>query len=106
VRVARGIPRVYKRPMASEHLGTDFPVARCTACDKDVLCYVDLDEADCEIFRCLDCSTAADATRVRWLDLPDIEEIGYGFVLPPAGCGRPDCGNGRCGRSAAEDERH
>ncbi len=39
---------------------------------------------------------------VRWLPLAELEAAGYGFVLPEGGCGRPDCGNGRCGRSAPD----
>jgi hypothetical protein len=90
--------------MAAEHMATDFPVTHCRACDREVPCYLDLDAADQEIARCLECSTPADPTAVRWLDLADLEALGYGFVLPPAGCGRPDCGNGRCGRAAPDDE--
>jgi len=90
--------------MTAERSGTGFPVTRCAVCDKDVLCYLDLDEADSEIVRCLECSTEVAAAAVRWLDLHDIEELGYGFVLPPEGCGQPGCGNGRCARSAPEDD--
>jgi hypothetical protein len=103
MRVVPGTRWVYKRVMAGEHFGTDFPVTHCTTCDKDVLCYFDLDKADCEIVRCIECSTEATAAGVRWLDLHDIEELGYGFVLSPAGCDRPDCGNGHCARSVPED---
>ena len=91
-------------PMASGHTGTEFPVAHCAVCEKDVLCHLDLDEDDQELMRCLDCSTPVDAPAVRWLDIHAIEELGYGFVLPEGGCGRPDCGNGRCGRSSPADE--
>lgn len=89
---------------AAEYTATEFPVTHCGVCDREVLCYLDLDEADREIARCLECSTPAAAGTVRWLDLGDLEALGYGFVLPPAGCGRPDCGQGRCGRAAPEDE--
>jgi hypothetical protein len=85
--------------MASDTVPTDFPIVRCAVCAAEVLGYLDLDEQDQEITRCLVCSTAADATAIRFGDLHAIEEIGYGFVLPEAGCGRPDCGRGRCGRS-------
>ncbi len=82
---------------------TEFPIAHCSICDKDVLCYADLDDDERELLRCLDCSTVADGTAVRWLDIHDLEGLGYGFVLPEGGCGRPDCGNGRCGRAAPDD---
>jgi hypothetical protein len=87
--------------MASEPTGAEFPATHCAICDREVLCYLDLDEADRELARCLECSTPAG--EVRWLDLHELETIGYGFVLPPGGCGRPDCGQGRCGRAAPDD---
>ncbi len=95
---------VYKLGVASEHAPTEFPVAHCALCDKDVLCYTDIDEHDRELMRCLDCSTLAEPAALRWLDLHGIEDLGYGYVLPEGGCGRPGCGNGRCGRAAPEGE--
>lgn len=89
--------------MAAEHADTEFPATHCVVCDREVLCYLDLDEAEREIVRCFECSTPADGAEVRWLDLQDLETLGYGFVLPPGGCGRPDCGQGRCGRAAPDD---
>jgi hypothetical protein len=79
---------------------TEFPIVRCAPCAREVLGYLDLDERDREIVRCLACATTADPNAVRFGDLAAIEAIGYGFVLPEGGCGRPDCGQGRCGRSA------
>jgi hypothetical protein len=77
---------------------TEFPIVHCAGCERDVLGYLDLDEQGRELTRCLECATVADAAAIRWGDLHAIEAIGYGFVLPEAGCGRPDCGQGRCGR--------
>ncbi len=85
--------------MASAADPTAFPIVRCRVCAADVLGYLDLDERAQPITRCLGCATVADAAAIRFGDLHAIEEIGYGFVLPEAGCGRPDCGRGRCGRS-------
>jgi len=78
---------------------TEFPIVHCAKCATDVLGYLDLDDADREVTRCLVCATAAEASAIRFGDIHAIEAIGYGFVLPEAGCGRPDCGQGRCGRS-------
>jgi hypothetical protein len=78
---------------------TEFPIVRCGPCAREVLGYLDLDEHDREVTRCLECATVADPAAVRFGDLAAIEAIGYGFVLPEGGCGRPDCGQGRCGRS-------
>jgi hypothetical protein len=85
--------------MASAGDPSEFPIVHCPVCGKDVLGYVDLDAAADEVTRCLECATVADASAVRFGDLHAIEDIGYGFVLPEGGCGRPDCGRGRCGRS-------
>ncbi len=81
-----------------------FPVMRCAICERDVLCHVDVDDRDREIIRCVECAALAEPAAVRWVALGDLEQIGYGFVLPEGGCGRPDCGGGRCGRSAPGDE--
>jgi hypothetical protein len=82
---------------------TDFPTAHCAICERDVLCYADLDDGDALVVRCVECATMVENDDVRWLDLHAIEELGYGFVLPEGGCGRPDCGRGRCGRSAPDE---
>lgn len=84
--------------MASED-PTEFPIVACGVCDREVLGYVDLDDDEREITRCLVCASVAADDAIRWGDLHAIEAIGYGYVLPEAGCGRPDCGKGRCGRS-------
>ena len=83
---------------------TEFPVAYCAACARDVLCVLDLDEGDQTLTRCFECGTAVADAAVRSLALADLEALGYGYMLPEGGCGRPDCGGGRCGRSAPEDE--
>jgi hypothetical protein len=80
----------------------EFPVTCCASCAREVLCYLDLDGDERQIICCVECATPADPAAVRWLTLADLEALGYGLVLPEAGCGRPDCGQGRCGRSAPE----
>jgi hypothetical protein len=84
---------------------TEFPVTYCASCERDVLCVLDLDDRDQQLPRCFECGTAADPASLRSLALADLEGLGYGYVLPEGGCGRPDCGGGRCGRSDPEDER-
>lgn len=87
--------------MASAETATEFPIVRCATCDADVLGHLDLDPHDATIVRCVVCATVAAPDAIRFGDLHALEAIGYGFVLPEAGCGRPDCGQGRCGRSGA-----
>lgn len=86
--------------MASAVDPSEFPIVRCATCAAEVLGWLDLDADDRTIVRCLGCSAVADASTVRFGDLHAIEALGWGVVLPEAGCGRPDCGRGRCGRSA------
>ncbi|MBP1689502.1 MAG: hypothetical protein H6Q34_75 [Deltaproteobacteria bacterium] len=85
--------------MASAADPTEFPIVDCAVCDRDVLGYLDLDEQEQQITRCLECATVAAAAAIRWGDLHAIEALGYGFVLPEGGCGRPDCGQDRCGKA-------
>jgi hypothetical protein len=82
---------------------TEFPVTRCAECARDVLCCVELDARDEERIRCVECAAEIDPAAVRWLAFEELERAGYGFAIPEGGCGRPDCGQGRCGRSAPGD---
>lgn len=77
----------------------ELPVGPCAPCAREVLCFRDLDEGDQDRFRCVECAEPVDAAAVTWRDLQDLATLGYGAVLPEGGCGRPDCGQGRCGRS-------
>ncbi len=89
--------------MAAAEPAPEFPVTSCATCGRDVLCYLDLDTDDNEIARCLECATEAPPVAIRWLSLAELEALGYGYVLPEGGCGRPDCGNGRCGRATPDE---
>lgn len=84
--------------MASAAPATEFPIVRCASCATDVLGHLDLDEHDAPIVRCVVCAAIAAPDAVRFGDVHALEAIGYGFVVPESGCGRPDCGRGRCGR--------
>lgn len=90
--------------MGADDPTTGFPVARCAKCERESLCHLDLDDEEREIVRCVECGTVAPPAAVRWLALSELQTIGYGLVLPEGGCGRPDCGGGRCGRSVPGDE--
>jgi hypothetical protein len=75
----------------------DFPVADCAACGKVVLAHLWVDDAGDESHRCLHCDGALPA--VRWVPEGELAELGYGMLAEDLGCGRPDCGRGRCGSS-------
>src|SRR5215212_3411735 len=74
-----GAAPVYSFRMVSAAVPTEFPIVRCATCARDVLGYLDLDEHDHEVTRCLECATIASADAVRFGDLPAIEAIGYGY---------------------------
>jgi hypothetical protein len=77
----------------------DFPVSRCARCGRDVLTHVHLDERGSERRRCLHCDGEIDPAEVRWVLLAELEGLGYAMTNDDeGGCGRPGCGQGRCGR--------
>ncbi len=73
-----------------------FTVGWCAICDREVLTCADYDAEGDELRRCVHCdqrvSRALHAVRGD-----ELTTRGY-VVDEPGGCGRPDCGNGRCGR--------
>ena len=80
----------------------DFPIARCAPCGRDVLTHVDLDADGEERRRCVHCDSDIDPAEVRWVDAEALGHAGYTLEgAAGAGCGRPDCGQGRCGRKPA-----
>jgi hypothetical protein len=78
-------------------MATDFPVARCARCARDVLTHVHLDEQGDERRLCLHCDAELDPDEVRWIGEPELEPLGYALHrAEEAGCGRPGCGRGMC----------
>jgi len=88
--------------MTTAQLDGDFPVTRCAACGREVLCYFELDDRGNARTRCVECETPADPEAMRWVDLRGLEALGYGAVSPDAGCGRSGCGTGGCGAGRPE----
>jgi hypothetical protein len=78
----------------------DFPVSRCAPCGRDVLTHVRVDPAGAERRHCLHCDAEIDPGEIRWVLEPELERLGYAFQAAEmvGGCGRPGCGQGRCGR--------
>ena len=70
----------------------EFPLGWCKLCEREVLTAAGNDEAR----QCVHCDEPVTKVRhARGLDL-----AGSGYALhEEQGCGRPDCGGGRCGRS-------
>ena len=74
---------------------SEFAVGWCAICDRDVLTFAnDLDDGDLSL-RCVHCEQRVGRLRVAIGE--DLPQHGYG-VIEDSGCGRPDCGGGRCGR--------
>lgn len=78
----------------------DFPVSRCVPCGRDVLTHVRVAAGGEERRHCLHCDAEIDPGEVRWVLQAEIERLGYAFEGEEVvgGCGRPGCGQGRCGR--------
>jgi hypothetical protein len=87
--------------MAAEaRLACDFPVARCALCARDVLTHVHLDERGEERRLCLHCDAELDPAELRWVTAEELAGVGYAVMAEEgAGCGRPGCGQGRCGNA-------
>lgn len=79
-----------------------FIVGRCNACERQVLTYPDTDTGTAAgQMRCVHCDATVVA-EIRTTDASELPEHGYG-LLELQGCGSPDCGGGRCGRSESGD---
>ncbi len=78
----------------------DFPISRCAPCGRDVLTHVALGDDGAERRRCIHCDATIDPAELRWVLEPELERLGYAFHTEEMveGCGRPGCGQGRCGR--------
>jgi hypothetical protein len=76
----------------------DFPVARCVPCAREVLTHLRIDDDGRERRCCVHCDAELDPDEVRWVGTSELDAAGYALLADPAdGCGRPDCGQGRCG---------
>jgi hypothetical protein len=82
----------------------DFPVARCAICARDVLTHVHLDAAGEERRCCVHCDAELDPAELRWVSADELEGVGYEVLAEAGGCGRPDCGQGRCGAPTTAKE--
>ncbi len=77
-------------------LDDGFPVGHCARCNRDVLVWSRLDDRDEERRHCLHCDAELDPLELRWIEADQLDAAGYVTIDPAAGCGRPDCGGGRC----------
>jgi hypothetical protein len=73
----------------------EFATGYCSSCERDVLTHSSFDDSGLEVRFCVHCDTPLDVEMTKGSALS-----AYGYDLIEAeGCGRPDCGGGRCGRS-------
>jgi hypothetical protein len=70
-------------------ISSSFPTAHCAACAREVLTYLDFEDA-AELRRCVHCDGAV-AGDLRWINAAELEAEGYHFGAPAAksagGCG-------------------
>lgn len=76
---------------------SEFTVGWCAICDRDVLTYADADASEA-VQRCVHCEQRV--SRLRNATGEDLPQHGYDLV-ENSGCGRPDCGGGKCGTRGA-----
>lgn len=84
--------------MTAAVVGHGFPVSRCARCGRDVLLHLHVDERGEERRFCLHCDAEIDPVEVRWVEEAALAPLGYGMIVE-GGCGKPGCGQGRCGRT-------
>lgn len=70
----------------------DFPLGWCEPCQREVLTAV---QAESDARQCVHCGGAI-GDRLRQARGLDLASSGYA-LYEEQGCGRPDCGGGRCG---------
>lgn len=85
-------------PALSPGPADGFPVARCAPCGRDVLTHVHVDERGEDRRLCVHCDAEIDPAEVRWVPADVLSDAGYEVLEEgTGGCGRPGCGQGRCG---------
>ena len=72
----------------------DFPLGWCEPCQREVLTAANGDD---DGRHCVHCGGTVSG-RIRHVRGMDLAESGYA-LHEEQGCGRADCGGGRCGRS-------
>lgn len=71
-----------------------FPLAHCPSCTRDVVAYVELDDQDLEVRRCLHC----DERVSEWREVSTDQLEGAGYSLIEArGCGNGGGCSSGCG---------
>ncbi len=82
--------------MSEAILDPGFPVSYCARCARDVLTHAHLDARGEMERSCLHCDGSMDPAEMRWVSEEELAVLGYSEVQT-GGCGRPNCGQGRCG---------
>ncbi len=75
---------------------SEFVVAWCSGCGREVLTYIPADDPDEERRHCVHCDVALGA-ELRAAPGSELTAAGYA-VVEPQGCGNPNCGGGQCAR--------
>jgi hypothetical protein len=78
----------------------EFLLGWCAHCAREVLTAVTSAATKVEERACVHCDTTIVAPFSQVAG-DDLAARGYGAIEDTSGCGRPDCGNGRCGTRPA-----
>lgn len=75
---------------------SEFFVAWCPACGKDVVTHTDYDAQETPLRRCVLCDESA-LRKLRVASVDELKKLGFAEIVE--GCGSGGCGTGGCGRS-------
>jgi len=78
----------------TEPTALSLSIGPCPECKRDVLTWIDYDENGAERRLCVHCDSVVEAD-VHLVGEGELAEKDYALV-EEQGCGRPDCGGGRC----------
>jgi hypothetical protein len=78
---------------------THFPIGWCVRCARQVLTALSPLGTETDGRQCVHCDGSI-ATATAMVSADELHRYGYGPRDEGEGCGRPDCGGGRCGRTS------
>ncbi len=76
----------------------DFALGQCGECGREVLSYPDWeDSSEAEVRRCLHCDERLGG-ELRWVDVADLDSLGYSLDGPEVAKACSSCPTGGCGK--------
>lgn len=80
----------------------DFAVGRCSVCGREVLTYADgTGSQSSTVRRCIHCDQSIRG-ELRWVDVQDLESLGYAVDADRQGGGCVSCSTGGCATKSSQ----